>query len=170
VPSGRGLRGVLCNFLGTYTSRYSDYDGYWLFGFLTDELGAANFDLLDEGVRGSDDLLREAHLLAADAFQDQLRKSGLDRMQVAAARLRVDQLTPARHFVNGVARDGRNYRFVANATADTGHRFECWRIVFVSPHDPRLERRSVHGPGRRSSQVRGRLDARRSPTDSPEEG
>jgi hypothetical protein len=29
----RAIRGMLRNFLGTYTSQYSDYKGYWLFGF-----------------------------------------------------------------------------------------------------------------------------------------
>lgn len=157
MPSPR-VQGVLGNFLSTYTSRHSDYDGFWLFGFLIPELGDADFDLLVAGSRGSDDLLREAHLLAAEEFQNQLGKSGLDRSRVAAATLRVEQLLPARHVVGGVARDGRNFRFVAEARTDRGHRFECRRTIFVAPHDPQIEHRAVLGRGRRSSQVQGRLD------------
>ncbi len=35
----RIIKAVLDNFLGTYTSRYSDFHGYWLFGFLVKDLG-----------------------------------------------------------------------------------------------------------------------------------
>ena len=42
----RAIRGVLGNFLGTFTSRYSDYDGYWLFGFLVADLKDLRIDLL----------------------------------------------------------------------------------------------------------------------------
>jgi len=34
------MTAVLKNFLGTYTSRYSDFQGYWLFGFLVPGLGS----------------------------------------------------------------------------------------------------------------------------------
>jgi hypothetical protein len=46
MPSSRTLRAVLHNTLGTYLSRYSDYDGYWLFGFLVPRLIELKFDLL----------------------------------------------------------------------------------------------------------------------------
>ena len=38
MPRRRTIKGVLDNFLGTYTSRYSDYDGYWLFGMVVGEV------------------------------------------------------------------------------------------------------------------------------------
>ncbi len=34
MATRRAINGVLGNFLGTYVSRYSDYDSYWLFGFI----------------------------------------------------------------------------------------------------------------------------------------
>ena len=36
MPTRRVIKSVLHNFLGTYTSRYSDYNGYWLFGFMVE--------------------------------------------------------------------------------------------------------------------------------------
>jgi hypothetical protein len=39
----RDLKGVLRNFLDTHVSRYSDFDGYWLFGLLMHDVG----DLLE---------------------------------------------------------------------------------------------------------------------------
>jgi hypothetical protein len=43
----RKIRGVLHNFLATYSSRYSDYDGYWLFGVLAQESGHLQIDLVN---------------------------------------------------------------------------------------------------------------------------
>ncbi len=40
------IRGALNGFLGTYTSRYSDFGGYWLFGLVANELRQLQIDLL----------------------------------------------------------------------------------------------------------------------------
>jgi hypothetical protein len=42
----RIIKSVLHNFLGTYTSRYSDFNGYWLFGFLVGDISQVAVDLL----------------------------------------------------------------------------------------------------------------------------
>ena len=44
IPARRHLKSVLAGFLGTYTSRYSDFQGYWLFGFIVEVI-----DLMDLG-------------------------------------------------------------------------------------------------------------------------
>jgi hypothetical protein len=46
MATRRVIKSVLRNFLGTYTSRYSEIRGYWLFGFLVPDLGELHFDLL----------------------------------------------------------------------------------------------------------------------------
>jgi hypothetical protein len=46
MTSRRVILGVLHNFLGTFTSRYSDFDGYWVFGFLVESMDAVRIDLL----------------------------------------------------------------------------------------------------------------------------
>jgi hypothetical protein len=154
MPSSRVLRGVLCNFLGTYTSRYSDYNGYWLFGFLATRLEGAVLDLLAH-VGKPRDLLESAHALAVREFADQLAKSGLDSSKVAHACLRIEQLAADRRS----ERSGWNDRFLVTATANTGRRFECEVITFIAPHDRRLELRSTRGGVFRSRRVRGALDA-----------
>ena len=40
VTTSRVIKSVLQNFLGTYASRYSDFEGYWLFGFLIADVDA----------------------------------------------------------------------------------------------------------------------------------
>ena len=151
MPSRRVLKGVLCNFLGTYTSRYSEYDGYWLFGFLVEELATARFDLLAPPGR-ADDLLTESHRLAARLFADQLAKSGLDRSAVVSAMLDVK-----RGASTLVSDEGWQYEFRADATTETGKRFECATRVFVAPHDPKNESRSTRASEKRRV-VRGRID------------
>ena len=42
------IKSVLWNFLGTYMSRYSDYDGYWLFGFLIEDMGELEINILGQ--------------------------------------------------------------------------------------------------------------------------
>jgi hypothetical protein len=70
------VKSVLRNFLGTYMSRYSDYRGYWLFGFLVSDLLESEFDLLDRGAGDSETPLAIAERLAATRFEDELRKAG----------------------------------------------------------------------------------------------
>jgi hypothetical protein len=49
MASLRAIKCALHNFLGTYSSRYSEYSGYWLFGFLVNDLTRIDFDLFERG-------------------------------------------------------------------------------------------------------------------------
>jgi len=143
MPSRRALNGVLAGFLGTYVSRYSEFDGYWLFGFLVMELDTVEFDLLEMGEDRAESPLASARNLAAQKFAEQLAKSGLDRSRVREARLVIDRApddgsVPGQHF-----RGGFNLSFRAAAIADNERRFRRETKVFVAPHDPRLESQSA---------------------------
>ncbi|HEX7663652.1 MAG TPA: hypothetical protein VF407_04040, partial [Polyangiaceae bacterium] len=75
--------------MGTLASRYSDYDGYWFFGFVVASLTTRTIDLLAVDAREPstyDDLLV---VLARDRFRDQLAKGGLEPTVIAAATLDV---------------------------------------------------------------------------------
>ena len=50
MTTRKAIKSVLDNFLGTYISRYSDYDGYWLFGFLVKESPHLKINLLSTNV------------------------------------------------------------------------------------------------------------------------
>src|SRR5688572_18734716 len=114
MATRRAIRGVLGNFLGTYTSRYSDYGGYWLFGFLVADLGELRIDLLAPPPGESDAPLGVAARSAAAKFADQLRHAGLARSQVREAWLTIRKLPgPAVGAVNGVPCGGHNVRFSA---------------------------------------------------------
>jgi hypothetical protein len=89
MATRRVIRSVLGNFLGAYTSRYTDYRGYWLFGFLVSDLGELEFNLLSPGTSGPETARVTAEKLAATKFEDQVRKAGLRPSQVREARLRI---------------------------------------------------------------------------------
>ena len=125
-------------------SRHSDFEGYWLFGFLVAHLGELRIDLLASQTAGPDSALNAAIRLAAEKFQDQLRKA-----RVAPLRVRSGWLTLRRSadavegVVNGHACVGYRVRFTAEALTELGRRYEHQQVLFVAPHDPSVESRSV---------------------------
>jgi hypothetical protein len=137
------MKSVLRNFLGTYTSRYSQFRGYWLFGFLVGELSELNFNLLSAPPVDVETPRAVAEKLAATKFEDQLRKSGLERSMVREARLSLRRAPEvANGSVNGHACAGYNLSFEAHAVMDTDKQYGCKQVLFVAPHDARVERRS----------------------------
>lgn len=157
VPTRRALKGALRGFLGTYVSRYSSFDGYWLFGFLVDQCLPMQVDLLpavrDHGGRGleatpvsppaSTSPEQAARSLAVTKFHEQLAKAGLRPSTVASARLRLERLAPTSELLDGAVRQGFFVRFEVTAKADTGRLFVADEVVFVAPHDPHMERQAA---------------------------
>ena len=157
----RVIKGVLDNFLGTYTSRYADYKGYWLFGLLVSDLDVVVFDLLAGG-GGHGSLLEVAERLACVKFADQMRKAGLDASQVHRAWLRIARPpgTVAQYSCfAGRCRAGYGVEFRAGSETKEGRVYERGRVVFVAPHDPLCELRrapehwGVEGLGRGHSHL-----------------
>jgi hypothetical protein len=142
----RVIKSVLQNFLGTYTSRYTEYRGYWLFPFLVSDLDELEFDLLHKPAGALETLLAVSRHLAAAKFQEQLRKAGFESAQVRSARLMMKKsadavVCPA----NGPTRAGYDVTFRAAAILDNGNEYECAKVVAVAPHDPLIEVRSSRG-------------------------
>ena len=142
MTSHRALGSVLHNFLETYSSRYSEYEGYWVFGLLVQVLREETIDLLATAAVEATPT-NFAVRLAASRFRDQVQKAGLDLARVPEARLLITRSPTARGGqVNGHARAGYEVKFVAMARSDRGRTFEREKSVFVAPHDPAVERRS----------------------------
>jgi len=143
----RTIKGVLHNFLGTYTSRYSDYDGYWLFGMLVGDVGELKIDLLSPSAATSASApVAAAIQLAAQKFREQMEKAGLSVSWVREARLDITRLPDSRRGpVNGRVCAGHDVRFVARVVSDYGKAYESEMSVFVAPHDSGVELRSTRG-------------------------
>jgi hypothetical protein len=142
VSTSRVLRGVTENFLGTYTSRYSDHKGYWLFGFLS---GAAqlDIDLLGDRYRKSEEPAEDARMFAMDAFIDQLMKAGVPEARLFTARLFISSsATATERLAGGVLRKGRDMKFVVVVVTKGDARYEARSTKFVAPHDSAVEQRS----------------------------
>ena len=78
MSSRRIIKGVLHNFLVTFTSRYSDFEGYWVFGFLVADMDTVAINLLDASTESADDKpLTFAKRLAVQRFAEQIAKAGL---------------------------------------------------------------------------------------------
>jgi len=141
------IPGVLQNFLGTYTSRYSDYDGYWLFGMLVDRAESFDIDLLHPAESGSEPTAAAcAGRLAALKFAEQRERAGIPESWIREARLgitRSSETTP--EVVNGRRCQGHDVRFAVTAVSDHGKAYKRAMSIFVAPHDPRHECRSTRG-------------------------
>lgn len=138
------IRGVLENFLGTYVSRYSEFDGYWLFGFLVENLRELSINLLEQGVNDPATPLGVAVSSAFTKFEAQRIKAGLAPAQVRNAWLTIRRLSG---LVNGSVNChtcvGFKLSFSAVAVMDDGTRYERERVLFVAPHDSHIELRSA---------------------------
>jgi hypothetical protein len=143
MATRRVIKAVLENFLRTYVSRYSDCGGYWLFGLLVADLGELRVNLLGQAVRDPDTPMGVAVLSASARFEDQRRKAGLVAAQVREAWLTIRRMPELKQgSVNGHTCAGFNLRFSAEAVMDDGKRHERDQVVFVAPHDSKVELRS----------------------------
>lgn len=147
IMSRKAVKGVLHNFLETYTSRYSDYDGYWLFGLLVADLKQFSVDLLEtDSETFVSAPLTAARRLAAAKFKEQMEKAGLRPSCLLEARLTVTRAAGSRTGpVNGQRSNGFDLNFAARAIFPDGRMYECEKSVFVAPHDPGVELRSARG-------------------------
>jgi len=143
---GRVVKSVLWNFLGTFTSRYTDFRGYWLFGFLIDDLSTLHIDLLAPVVHepaSPEDAARHAAVIK---FEDQLRKSRLSRHRIREASLTIRKFPePVAVSINGHSRPGHRLTFLATAILDNDRRYERETTALVAPHDPLVEVRASWG-------------------------
>jgi len=143
MTTRRAMKGVLWNFLGTYTSRYSDYKGYWLFGFLVSDLPELRFDLLAVTDTRGDTALGIAATRAIEKFAEQVDKAGLPLSQVGKASLVIARLSELVHkTINGRVCRGFMVVFQAHAVMDNGRRFSAEKTVFVAPHNAAVEFKS----------------------------
>jgi hypothetical protein len=141
----RAIKSVLHNLLGTYTSRYSDLDGYWLFGLLVEDVGQVTIDLMDTSGENADGLpIAVARRLAVTEFAEQMEKARLTMSRIRNARINMVKSADSRRgVVNGHVCSGYELTFVAQAVTDLGKTYDRQMTIFVAPHDPEVEFRST---------------------------
>jgi hypothetical protein len=154
MPPRKILRSVLWNFLGAYMSRYTDYEGYWLFGFLVPKPNCLEIDLLAAHPQPTTTEETAAHW-AEVKFADQLNKASIEKSRIHSARLRIThsaQMIRSQVYrvipwpAHDIEREGYTVSLLAEARLDAGQHFAVEREMFVAPHDPAFEIRSQSLP------------------------
>jgi hypothetical protein len=145
MATRRTIKGVLQGFLGTFVSRYSDYEGYWLFGFLVADLDRLNIDLLAQKQLSTEKTPQAMTVaLARTKFREQAIKATVSFEMIREAAIEILKLPGIQHgFIGHSARDGCGVLFRVTATMDNGKTYERETVVFVAPHDASVEIRSV---------------------------
>jgi hypothetical protein len=140
------MNGVLAGFLDTYTSRYSDFEGYWIFGFIVETIEVLEIDLLAKPTSAAG-AIAAAENLARAKFCEQLRKHGFATSAASAGNLRISPgVDEVERLAGDLRRSGRDLTFHASVLSDTGTRYTRAKVVFVASHDPRFEQRSNRVP------------------------
>lgn len=140
----RRLTGVLCGFIDAFVSRYSDYDGYWIFGLLAREGDQISFDFLHTSVNAKESpIISAAASIAKTRFHKLLQKFGIPAEFVSEGKFIMSKQDPARGLVNGHASDGHLYLLQAEVTSDLGKKYTAHKTIFIAPHDPSVEHRSM---------------------------
>jgi hypothetical protein len=144
MTSRQVILGVLHNFLGTFTSRYSDFDGYWVFGFLVESMDAVRIDLLADVESANSTPSGFIRWLAVQRFSEQIAKAGLSKESFREAYLDILKVAESKvGFVNGQSSSGYDVRFKAHAITDLCRAYDSTISIFVAPHDPKIELRST---------------------------
>jgi hypothetical protein len=141
----RRLTGVLYGFLDTFTSRYSDYDGYWIFGLLVREGDEVSLNLLHTNSNFEESVIISAATgIARAKFNEIRQKFHIPAEFVSEGRVLVSKLEPATlGLVNGRTSKGHLYSVCAEATSDLGKKYTARKTIFIAPHDPAVEHRST---------------------------
>jgi hypothetical protein len=141
----RCIPAALHNYLGTLTSRYSDFDGYWILGLIVNDLGEMTIDLLadanaDARLTPSAAFVR----LARDKFREQMGKQRNPAPFVRSACLEITKRAARTEgYVNGHVRAGYEVSFVTRVESDLRAGYASNVSVFVAPHNADIETRSV---------------------------
>ena len=145
MTSCRVIPGVLHNFIGAFTSRYSDFNGYWVFGFLVERMDTVTIDVLSQVSESTDSSpWGFARRLAAQKFSEQTAKAGLPREWFREACLGISKSPQSKMgVVNGRSVSGYDVRFQAHVVTDLGRRYDSTTSIFVAPHDSKVESRNA---------------------------
>lgn len=136
MPSRRVIQSALQGFLGTLTSRYSAYEGRWLFGFLVDDVASETIDLLSpDVVQTRSRPYRTLIALAREKFRAQVGTTQLPMSAVRTATLELHRSAESRSVKDGaLVRDAFDLTFLVLAVTDDGRSWRRERTVVVWRH------------------------------------
>jgi hypothetical protein len=138
----RVIKGVLHNFLGTYVSRNSDFEGYWLFGFIVEEIQQVRINLINKNLDDSNRRIMIAERVAIQRFTELANKAGMQMSWLNEAYLEITKLiSPLDVYVNDRLCTGYKLLFKVHVETDLGISYENSSSLIVAPHNPEIEKR-----------------------------
>ncbi|MCL2726396.1 MAG: hypothetical protein FWD69_18400 [Polyangiaceae bacterium] len=108
----RSIPSVLHNFLDTLSSRYSDYDGYWIFGLVISDLNCSTISLVAGALTTSGSPSWCAFVtLARSRFADQAKMNSVTSF-IRRAELSIERGPSHLETVSGQTRNGYDVALV----------------------------------------------------------
>lgn len=165
MKTRRRITGVLCSLLDSFGSRYSDFDGYWIFGLLLRESETFSIPLISTDYIGSDlPVLKKAKAISRHILREQMQKAHIPIECISDAILRIRKLEDGRSgLVNGRVTEGFLVSVSADAISDYGKNYRAEKFLFVAPHNSALEARSTRREKGPNKPVETTPSAARSP-------
>jgi hypothetical protein len=142
IATDRAIKGGPHSFLGAFTSRHTDIDGYWAFGILIDSLYELRVSLI-EGESTKTAVLQSTISRAQDLFADQVRKYHVPSHHVLDAHfLSRRSGAQVNGLINGHSVRGQIFLATATATMRGSKYYRCRQELFVAPNNPTIEMQS----------------------------
>lgn len=141
----RALKSVLHNFLGSFTSRYTDYNGYSFWGFVLPYLDFYEIDLLKRNKNYTENiLLNEFSDLANRIFLDQLGKHRIETYEILKAKLIFTIVDSSQTIdVNGYLTNASTIKVYAEAQTGLYRIYDKTMYITVAKHNPEIEFKSA---------------------------
>jgi hypothetical protein len=135
------INGAIAGFLGTYSSRYSDFRGYWLMPRLLSPSAPLTFDLMGTGDLPNDPC-GSAERLAREKFSQQLAKHRRKPSDLKSATLEIRTSDTSKRALAGPStRDCYTMTLSLVVAATLGKHFKRQIELLVAPHNPHFELR-----------------------------
>jgi hypothetical protein len=132
-------------FLGTIISRYSNYDGYWIYGFLIKQHESIEINLLDsiDNYPGRNPL-KYFTRISINKFHTQVIKNQINEKDIQEAKLTVRNTNiTSWGFVNRERSIGFDVVVEIVIVKSNGRKIVEKKNIFVAPHNPSKELRNV---------------------------
>lgn len=130
------------NYLSTLTSRNRDMGGWWLLGMVESSLDGISIDLLGNPPLPETFLKKFEHD-AIQLFRCQVEKHDLSISMFSKVVLCCSRGKPSQQEFGRISREGHDFIFDLTVITGDGREVNKSSMVFISPHDPELELRSV---------------------------
>lgn len=139
------ISSVLHGSLGRFLGRSSEWNGYWLFGFLRFDEHPIEWPILPAARLDRSTPMHHARALASEVLVDQLRKAGRagDLTDATLSMTAIGDET--RTLECGLVRTGQLVKVEIAATDLRKRRHARAEMLFVAPHDSAVERQSARG-------------------------